>query len=427
MAASPEDILPPRVHSFYEMVWRMSLQRDPESLLRAYREHAHFVVPFDHVLSLSRKGVPPPRYRITRSTRWTEEIDPWREPHRLPLLEGGWLGEMLYAGRPARFDRLVLPPSDPAAEYFDGMQSVLAVPVFDDGEPHYMVFPSRAQPGAYTDDDLATFILTANLIGRVNGQIILAEKLQAAYDALDRELQVVADIQRSLLPAQLPLIPGIDIATHYRTSARAGGDYYDFFPLSGGACGILLADVSGHGTPAAVVTAMLHAIVHADCVPLDSPAQLLKYLNERLLRLVPKNTFVTMFYGILSPHALTLRAATAGHDPPRLKRARARPIEPLALAGGFPLAISESAEFPEQLVRLQAGDRLLFYTDGITEAFGPAGELFGIERLDAIFARPHSDSAAMIAAISAAIDEFTGQAPPHDDRSLLALSIAAAR
>src|SRR5207253_1299364 len=100
----------------------------------------------------------------------------------------------------------------------------------------------------------------SNLFGRATHNLVLAEELRQAYEAVDRELVAVADIQRSLLPAKLPKIPTMDLAAHYQTSRRAGGDYYDFFPLAEGKWGIIVADVSGHGTPAAVLMAITHCI-----------------------------------------------------------------------------------------------------------------------------------------------------------------------
>src|SRR5262249_28948350 len=124
----------------------------------------------------------------------------------------------------------------------------------------------------------------AGLFGRGTQNLVLRNELAAVLARLDRELQVVGEIQRSLLPAKLPNIPGFEVATYYRTSARAGGDYYDFFPLPGGRWGLFIADVSGHGTPAAVLMAITHAIAHAQPGTHTPPPELLRYLNDHLAR-----------------------------------------------------------------------------------------------------------------------------------------------
>src|SRR5262249_62094850 len=123
------------------------------------------------------------------------------------------------------------------------------------------------------------------------------EELRQADEDLDRELKIVADIQRSLLPARLPRIPTVDLAAHYQPARRAGGDYYDFFPLPDDRWGIFIADVSGHGTPAAVLMAVTHSIAHTRPGPPMPPRTLLDYLNDHLsTRYTSTNrTFATAF------------------------------------------------------------------------------------------------------------------------------------
>ena len=125
-----------------------------------------------------------------------------------------------------------------------------------------MVVLFRDQPYAFDRAELPDLVWRTNLFGRATGNLVLKQELQRAYEDLDRELKIVADIQRSLLPAELPKIPSLDLATYYRPSRRAGGDYYDFFPLPDGKWGIFVGDVSGHGTPAAVLMAVTHCIAH---------------------------------------------------------------------------------------------------------------------------------------------------------------------
>jgi sigma-B regulation protein RsbU (phosphoserine phosphatase) len=225
-----------------------------------------------------------------------------------------------------------------------------------------------------------------------------------------------------MLPGKLPTIAGIELAAHYQTSARAGGDYYGIFELPHERWGLLLADISGHGAPAAVVTAMLHTMLRTEDVPLEDCVLLMRHLNQRLLGLVPRNTFATAFYAILSAGSLDLRYATAGHDPPRVRRAGSRRIEELELGTGLPLAISAGAKFIEQPARLAHGDQLVLYTDGITEAFAPDGEMFGVNRLDAALLAAHGHAPDTARTVIHNVDEFTHGAPPHDDRTLLVLA-----
>ena len=143
----------------------------------------------------------------------------------------------------------------------------------------------------------------SNLFGRATHNLVLSEQLKKAYDELDAEIRVIGDIQRSLLPTELPKIPTMDLAADYQTSRRAGGDYYDFFPLPDGRWGIWIADVSGHGPPAAVLMAVTHSIAHAFSGPPSPPGNFLSHVNYHLATryTAASGTFVTAFYGIYDP------------------------------------------------------------------------------------------------------------------------------
>jgi sigma-B regulation protein RsbU (phosphoserine phosphatase) len=266
----------------------------------------------------------------------------------------------------------------------------------------------------------------SGLFGRGTQNLVLRNQLAAALAALDRELRTVGDIQRSLLPQELPAIAGFEVAAFYRTSARAGGDYYDFFPLEGGRWGLFIADVSGHGTPAAVLMAVTHAIAHAKPGTHAPPPALLTYLNRRLTASYTHGgTFVTAFYAVLDPQARTLTYSAAGHNPPRLVRGGR--VLPLNEAGGLPLGIEGDAAFGEATASMEAGDLLLLYTDGITEAMaaprpGTPRDLFGVSRLDRLLidcagTRP----AGCIDRVQAELAAFSANAPPNDDQTLIAI------
>src|SRR5207244_619716 len=204
----------------------------------------------------------------------------------------------------------------------------------------------------------------SGLFGRGTQNLVLRNELSAALKALDRELQTVGEIQKSLLPRELPAIDGFEVSAYYQTSARAGGDYYDFFPLPGGRWGVFIADVSGHGAPAAVLMAITHALAHAQPGTHTPPAVLLEYLNGQLARTYTRSgAFVTAFYAVLDPANRTLTYSAGGHNPPRL--ARDGRVLSLDEAGSFPLGIAESETYRQTVVTMKPGDLLLLYTDGI--------------------------------------------------------------
>jgi len=252
----------------------------------------------------------------------------------------------------------------------------------------------------------------------------------AAHRALEAELDAVGRIQRSLLPQRLPVIPTLALAADYRTSSRAGGDYYDLFDLGGGRWGIFVADVSGHGTPAAVIMAVTHALAHAYSGPPDPPGQLLSHLNKALWeRYTPcgdetGGLFVTAFYGVYDQHTRTLNHARAGHPMPRL--ARDGCVCDLGGEGGLPLGIVEdtaaAAAYPQTTTQLRPADMFLFYTDGITEARSADGAFFNEERLDRILAGVETlaPPAAVVAAVVTGLTSFSPLPRPADDQTLLA-------
>ena len=375
-----------RLGLIVEMMRDMSRQTDPQEMVRSYAERLRVLLPSDGRLSLSRRGLTAPKYRITRSTAWKDNINPWKEKDRLPLLEGGLLAELIYGDQPHIIDSLDVPADDPAAEYLRGHRSLMAIPMFDQGVSLNMVILLSREPAAFPREDLPELVWLSNLFGRATNNLVLSEQLQRANEALDREMRAVGEIQRSLLPAAWPGVPTLDLATHYQPSQRAGGDYYDFFPLPGGRCGIFIADVSGHGTPAAVLMAVTHCIAHTNPGSSMPPADVLSYLNHHLATLYTSRneSFITAFYGVYDPADRTLTYACAGHNPSRLKRCRDGVLLALDGAGGLPLGIMPDGAYDQAVHQLQPGDQILFYTDGITEARNPAGELYRTGRLDQV-------------------------------------------
>ena len=252
------------------------------------------------------------------------------------------------------------------------------------------------------------------------------EELEQAYALVDQELEVVGGIQQSLLPEALPHIPTLDMAVHYETSLRAGGDYYDFFPLSDGRWGILIADVSGHGAPAAVLMAITQSIAHFyhDQGPSAPAHEMLAFLNNTLCRRYTQYSshFVTAFYALYDPVRRRIEYACAGHNPPRLCRAGA--ISGLDEGRGLPLGVTPEAPYRDVETLLAPGDVLVFYTDGITEAMNASSELLGLERLDTTLQGCQGNAQETLAAMLEDLAAFTGGAPPNDDRTVLVARLA---
>lgn len=411
-----------------EMMREMSLQDDPQSMVRTYGERMRAIMPSDRWLSLSRRGLEFPRFRITRSSTWPEAIDPWRAKERLPLLEGGLLGELLYGDEPRIIDDIasLVTPDDPAREYLEGQRALVAIPHYDRGVALNMVVTMTTRPGGFDPDQFPERFWISSLFGRATHNLVLKQELKQAYEIVERELQVVADIQRSLLPRNLPSIPGLELAAHYQTSQWAGGDYYDFFELPEGRWGVLIADVSGHGTPAAVMMAILHSLAHGHPGHPEPPSRLLEHVNRKLSAryTVDNEVFVTAFYGIYDPALRQFSYSCAGHNPPQLRRCAHGHVETLEEVGGPPLGLFEEVGYDQATLTLRPGDTLVLYTDGVTEAMDSHNRQFGVDQLSAVMARCDRSAAELRDAILRALDQFTDRAAAHDDRTLLVAKVS---
>ncbi len=418
-----------RLKFIVDVMREMSRQTDPQLMVKTYVARMRNVMPSDGFISLSRRDLPAPHYRITRSSLWNEDINPWKNPDILPTFEHGLLGRLIYGDEPVIIDDLEALEgleSDPAAQYFHGHRSLIAMPLFDGGQALNMVVMLSRNPGAFPREQLPERVWMSNLFGRATQNLVLSEQVRSAYETVDRELRAVADIQRSLLPSRLPDIPTLQWAAHYQTSRRAGGDYYDFFPLPDGQWGVLMADVSGHGTPAAVLMAITHSIAHTGGDPKMPPSRLMRFVNERLCHAytMDSGNFVTAWYAVYEPRAHRLTYCNAGHPAPRLRDATDHIVRPLQSVPSLPLGIDADETYADDTVILRPRDSVILYTDGITEARSRGRELLGTERLDDVLGRCDGTPEETVAEILAAVNAFTGDASPIDDQTLLVAKVS---
>lgn len=418
------DVMPDwqrRLDHIVRMMREMSRHEDPEEMVRGYGASMRQLVPADRWISLSRRELQHPWFRVTRDSRRPDGPNPWRDRDRLPLHKGGLLADLLYGNEPRILDDVSVSADDPAAPYVEGMRSLMVIPNYDRGESINMGVLMRAETAAFPVDRLPEHVWLSNLFGRATHNLVLMAELRQAYAAMEKELRVVAEIQRSLLPSRLPAIPNLGLAASYQTSRHAGGDYYDVFPLAGGHWGLLIADVSGHGTPSAVVMAITHALAHSyNGVPMP-PGRMLEFVNDSLSNRYTSEsgTFVTAFYGIFNPATRSLQYTSAGHNPPRIKRCATGRMASLEEARGLPLGLFEGQTYAEATIDLVPGDQLILYTDGITEATNPGGEQYGVDRLDRAIGHCQETADDLIAAILVDLERFTEGKAAEDDRTLV--------
>jgi phosphoserine phosphatase RsbU/P len=248
-----------------------------------------------------------------------------------------------------------------------------------------------------------------------------AEQALLENNSIVKELEIAKQIQLSLLPPAPPPLADIDCAGRCVSATHIGGDYYDIF-LRGDQVAMVIADVSGHSVGAALIMVETRSVLRAQLQTLQSPAEIVSALNDLLHDdLSRAELFITMSY--LSYHTTTgqLSYTNAGHPPPLLYRTSGDSFLELD-AEGLILGVKKEVDFEERSLKVEQGDLLLLYTDGIIEAEGPGGELFGARRLKTILSREHGKSAAeIISAVLAAVRAFSGAASFKDDISMLVL------
>ena len=239
-------------------------------------------------------------------------------------------------------------------------------------------------------------------------------------ERLEQELRVARSIQETLLPKELPNLPGWKMAVHWQPARAVGGDFYDFICLPTGKLGILVGDVSGKGVPSALMMASARAVLRAAAERLESPGQVLDRVNAVLCHDMPRGMFVTCLYAVLDPRTGRMHYANAGHNPPCLRDGNGVVAE--LVARGMPLGMLPDAPYEEMEAVIAPGDVALLYSDGLVEAHRSRREIFGFERVRALSGTCAGDETQLIQCLLAALASFTGRNwDQEDDITLLAL------
>jgi len=236
-------------------------------------------------------------------------------------------------------------------------------------------------------------------------------------ERFERELELAAAIQRELLPHDLPVVPGLEIAARNVPTRQVGGDYFDFFPLSQGRLGFIVADVSGKGVPAALLVSTVHAAVHLQIDEAKTVADLIGRIDRHLQRYAATRKFLTCFFGLLEPDTGQLRYVSAGHNP-ALLRHRSGEIEQVR-ATGVPLGMFPNSTWKEESLVIAPGDLLCVYSDGITEALDASDEEFGLDRLGLLLGA--GSPSEICGNVFDAVRAFAAEVPQYDDQTLMLL------
>lgn len=284
-----------------------------------------------------------------------------------------------------------------------------------------LVLGPKATRTRYTAEDLAVLVTLGNQTATaLRNTHLLHENLKRA--ALEEELHLARQIQASYLPSTFPRLERLELSGINVPSKQVGGDYYDYVEMSHGLL-VTVADVVGKGVPAALLMSMMQASLRTMAAERRSLSEMLHHLNQLVLGSGMAGKFATMFLGRLDVDTCTLHFSNAGHNPPCLLRADGE-VRWLS-EGGLLLGVLADPRPTEHQVRLFPGDRLVLYTDGITEAANAANEFFGEDRLTAVLGEMPAelDAESVTRGVMDAVHRFCGDREPGDDMTVMVLRV----
>jgi phosphoserine phosphatase RsbU/P len=295
----------------------------------------------------------------------------------------------------------------------DATRSEMVAPIISNDEVIGVFDLESDQFNAYSEDDLDVLMMLASQVAIIIEKVMLHEQL-IEKKRLEGQLEVARQVQLELLPARDPELAGFDISAYNFPTEEVSGDYYDWVRIYDDQIGLVIADVSGKGVPAAILMAFLRASLRAATHIGYATHISMAKVNFLLWESIESNQFVTAFYGILDAPNRTLAYSNAGHNPPLLLNAAgsSRFLE----KGEQPLGMFRETRYHEYYLEFDPGDVLVLYTDGATEANSPDGEEFGRERLaQAVMKAYDRPAREMIAILQMEILEWTDHKGSNDD------------
>lgn len=291
----------------------------------------------------------------------------------------------------------------------------LVVPMISQGELVGLLnLGPRLSEQGYSSDDrgllnrLATQAAPAIRVA----QLVREQRAQSRErERIEQELRVARLIQQTLLPKELPALPGWQLDAYYQPAREVGGDFYDFLIFDDGRLGIFIGDVTDKGIPAALVMATTRSILRSAAQMMLTPGKVLEQANDLLYPDIPPKMFVTCLYAILDPRSGRLWYANAGHDLPY--RRQGNTVSELR-ATGMPLGLMPGMSYEEKETKVLPGERLLFYSDGLVEAHNPEREMFGFPRLISLL-KAYPNATSLRDFLLNQLQEFTGPAWEQED------------
>lgn len=423
-----------RLLELIEMLREISSDPDPVTTVRRYRATISKLYGDRGLISISRRGLDDGLYRVVRILHH-EGLDRVQFPNiefagpHAPIRSGGIIGDIIQRDHPVVIRNLNIEYDPVMGLHLAPYRMLLATPVFDGGRALNWVIFLATKSDSFRTADIESQVLQANLLGGMTNSKRAAKELLEATAYIHHEVDEIASIQRGLLPSPLPSVPGVQLAASHASFDRAGGDYYDIFPVGdspaeephNGRWGFIIADASGHGPSAAVVVAMLSTLLHSGPIRFERPGQLLEYLNRNLAVKPINNSFITAFAVLYDPDSRVAQYACAGHNPP-FWRSNGE-VQTLDNVGSFPLAIERNTRFDDAEIKMAPGDTLLLYTDGITEAKNAHGDFFGENRLEQAVRDAAPGAKALIELVHERLRHHQLGHRPADDQTMLVVHV----
>ena len=300
------------------------------------------------------------------------------------------------------------------------IRSLLCVPILFDGEVFGAIHADTSRfSQRFSRNDLVLLLALSSQVGMVLAYARLHTQL-VEQKSVERDVEFARRLQRNFFPQRLPVIPGYEAAASLSAADRLGGDFYDVLQTSPDTFAFLLGDVCGKGIPAALYAAKVGSDVRHISAGQPSPAAVLDRLNRTLTQDESEGMFVTLGFAVLEVFSQRVLISSAGHPQPILLGLGAAPAR-VGPTGSVPLGVDPDSMYTQRESRLERGQSLVFYSDGVTEALRADGEVYGDDRLLAVLARAQGPPQAVIEAVLSDVAAFVGSAKQSDDLTLLCL------
>src|SRR5436190_9543927 len=301
-------------------------------------------------------------------------------------------------------------------------RSELVVPLASKGRVVGVVDLESTQPGYFTEYH-ERFLMT--LASRIASSLVNAElyaQVAENESRLGREMKIAREIQRQLMPDEVPVMPPLQMAVLFKPVAQLGGDLYDWITFDDGRLAVVIGDVAGKGAPAALYGALSSGVIRTRAGRKYPPGQMLELVNKTLHQRPVEGQYVAVTYAIYNPKTASITLANSGLPYPLLVRAGQTTFLDI---GGIPLGLFPDSKYEETQLQLQTGDLLIFYSDGVVEMRNDTGEEFGLRRLAETVRSNYEKSANdIVKSISAVLADFIGRVRPQDDRTLIVMKMA---